>query len=1025
MTAVSVRITPAWAVGQWMLNAVSKLPRVGPGALFSAAGGVLLLMMLQVSTGWAGVATGTAMVAVPSGLIVGVKRHPQTTGVAASSLLWLVLLAGAGLTLSPFVVGGGVPPFVVVYVLLLAAVTASVFLSPHAGIHTGWSVGLAQGTVMLPLPVSVFLPGSSWELVALPAAFVTSLTFARRRARKATRPTAKGRLRRQASNAARGCGFALVILIGATSVMSVTPPEANALPSFGIGDFFEDKANDLICSFTRPDLTGETVGTGPEGFIPSKNLGQVKRSETEESADEVPGWSDQAGDYDRLGQNNSMDAYTLYEIAGLRGIKWVNWQKDQDGKEKCSIMPWASVMVGNLIFKVSTYVLQVTIALKEWSQSSNPLQFLYDKTTPLVADLFNYLFLPMAGIMFMLAALMVALRAMGSGGAREALSNVGGSAIALFLAGLLYGGVAGASWADPNGNGFFMVAKIADETVGQMNSGIAEIAFKSLDTTTGGEMMCQPPQALPSNTANGSESQAAVPGQRYSSCILAEALAYRPWARGQFGSVANNPMLPAEKTTRFGNPSLAARADPEVTSNDDPEGQGLPCYNNYRGCEDMRTYLIAQEGGPDITVARAHCLNEKSDWERLAQCDPYHAVAYQLGLLEKSEDASTEARANRALYAYRAQGSMPHVSQAFAALIGTFCVTAGIAAIAAITLWWHAMLFVMFLLGPLKLLWAAYPGKVSVAREYLLDCMNTFGMRLAYGVLSTLMILLIAIVFASSLNTGLKILWSVFVLTMMWKALKKVQEVATIKGSTTQGPAGQVSKTGMIVGGLAGYGAAKGTAKAASGTAKMSGRAARGTARHYGLPDRTRNAGKQAWESADNKVGSAVGGTGRNVGAAGSKVAKAIGRGTSVITGPAQGPARERAQRVSLTTRATAARTRSTVGSAVASSGPVSRLADVAASTRQAGSTVIREGRGVVATVIPRVYATEMTDTQRDWVDRWTGQSRLSGSRRTAAAAHEEQQFANRMRTDRMARRRENYEAGRQSRNRTNRSGDL
>jgi hypothetical protein len=920
-------------------------------------GGLAILVVaaaVESSAGSAGV-VGFGFVGIASVAIwIGAKTRPEVTGAVFSTVVWVAVLAGFGTALAPMLPLTGVPDFVVIYPIGLFTIAAATYAAPSKGVHRGWTVAVCQAVLMVTLPLPMLLPQTAYAGIGQFIGVVGALALVGWRSRKAIRDlSGVPRWRRVLVGVSRVTAYALIVVVVGLSTLLANPGKANAFPDFGIGDAVDGMLNDAICSFTRPDLVGESIGSGPESFLSNMNLGQVESTSVSISStspgvnSSVPKYADSADDFTRLGPNNSMDSYTLYEIAGLRGLKWVNWQKNRDGKEECGIMPWASVVVGNMIFKASTYLLQLTIALKEYSQAQNPLEPLYGATTPMVAALFTNFFFPMGGVMLTVAGIALVIRSASSGGMRRGIGDVGMSVVVLIIGGFAYGGVALASWANPTGNGFFTVAAAADDIVGGLNSAIAEVTLGSL-ANSNANMMCQTPQELPGERSSAK-------GQRYSSCILAESLAYRPWAVGQFGAAGARKIAPTDETVRFGQPGHSGIV----------QGAGLPCYNNYDGCKDMRSYLIAQEGGPSISVAMGKCVESASYtpttgpfmplWAGWAQgkvvfnaCDPYHAVAWQLyGGREGDADSAETARAAAMLSAYRAQGSMPHVAQAFAALVGTACVTIGIAAMSAITLGWHAWLFVIFLIGPLKLIWGAYPGKSKMAREWLADFVQAFVMRLAYGVMVTMMVLLIGIVYASELNTGMKILWSVAVLVMFWVAMKKVESVAKVDGASDVGIArlgqGAVGGAGAVAGlGLYGGG------RVATAPVRYGGRR---VGEHYGKKFNT---------AVDTRLSRADAAVGSKMSAAGSKVKSGASRVGSAATSVARvgaAPVSRRVREAKVGAVLAAERAGGRVGQ---------RVAGVTATPRRAISYVSTKTSGAAAAGVLSTYGGYISDERRE-----------------------------------------------------------
>lgn len=920
-------------------KSVTRTVFIGTAALAAGIG-------VHSAVGGPGLA-GLMVVAIATvALWWGARSLPQATGATASTLGWAAVLAALGSSLSPLLPITGVPDFVVTYPVGLIAIAMVAYALPSAGVHRGWTVAVAQGVLMATLPLSVAWPATTAAGLGQLGGVLAGIGLVAWRSRKANHVDRSG-WRLALTRISRALTLTLVAAIVSGSALLANPAPAAAFPDFGLGDKARDMMTDQICSFTRPDLTGEEVGSGPESTLSNLNLGGVQ---TYPESNSVPKYAEDAGNFTRLvGENKALDQYTLYEVAGLRGIKWVNWQQNKDGTEECGIMPWASVLVGNMIFKVSNYLLQITIALKEHAQVSNPLEGFYAKTSPMVEGLFNNFFFPMGAVMLLLAGVSIMVKSMRDGGLREGIGNAGMSMVVLMIGGFFYGGIATASWVNPDGNGFYMVASVAEDIVGGLNSGLSEIALSTLDDQDTA-MMCQPTHDQPSEGA-------AKPGQRYSSCILAESLAYRPWALGQFGRAGRTAIVPVEEPTRFGDPRL----DQEPTVR---PGPGLPCYNNYGGCMDMRSYLIAQEGGPSIQAARAACVDgaegDEQTTDAFNKCDPYYAVAQQLYAMRDQEGddpdiIAAQKDAASAISAYRAQGSMPHVAQAFAALVGTISVTIGIAAMSAITLGWHAWLFVMFLIGPLKLLWGAYPGKSKMAREWVSDVVQSFTMRLCYGVMVTLMILLVSIVFASTMNTGLKVLWSVAVLIMFWVAMKKVEAIAKPEGATSVGIAnmsqnaiGTAGTATALVAGTAAYG----TAKVATAPARYAGGK---VAKHYDKKV-TRGINERM-----NRFDESVSASSRNAAAAVKSGAARAGAGAGHVVRTASAPVADRVRRAGSTVGFQAQK-----AGAHAANAARATTAPVTDPARRAGAMASTKTRGAAAAAVVSTYGGRISDARRD-----------------------------------------------------------
>lgn len=980
--------TPVWSalegIGARAGHLISRTPWREVAAVLAG----LILVKSVWSTAGAGAALSWAAIGVLlMAVTVGRRHFPQTAGVvAASATSVLVLTASALIAMS---VDGvvAVPFHLVLLAPMLVIVTAAVFVAPHRGVHVGWSVALSQGTILATIAPTLIWSDSSWVGVVGFSGFVAALAGVYFRSRHAAPVT--GRWRRLA----RWIAGVLVAVTAALTMSLGSAGQAHGI--FGIGDFFESKVNSTICSFTRPDLTGESVGTGPESMFPARNFGQVKGLPPNASANSVPANSDQAGNFDRLGPNNSLDNYTLFEISGLRGLKFVNWQKNATGEEVCSIMPWVSVTSGNMVMSLNTYLLQGVIMLKEISQSGRPFEFLYNRTIPLIDALFNYLFLPAAALMFTIAGIGMIFRGVGSGrGFREAIGEAGGVAAVLIFGGLFFGGLSAASWSNPGTSGFFILGSTIDQGASAINSAIAETSFTALELTGEGSM-CKAPQPVPAAPGQDAAFTAAAPGQRFSSCILAEGLAYRPWALGQFGAAGNKPIAGSEKVTRFGDPRVGGDQN-KVKAKDDAAGQGLPCYNNYGGCTDMRTYLISQEGGPSFEASRRKCMNSKDDFAHLVQCDPYHAVANQLTLREKSTKDGELNEAAGITRSYNGSGRFPHLTQALVALIATVITGIGISIVSVICLWWQFMLLVLFWTGVVRLLFAAFPGKASGAVEYAKDFGQAFVMRILYGLLSLFMIAGIVLIFGASMAMGLKLLFTGLLLFGLFRSVRKLEERFKVQGSTMTGPAQGLTRAATGATALAGYAAvrygpsaAAGAARRTAGAAAAGGRGAKWAVTRPPAGGPPRPGGGGGGGGGGGSSLSPLGRAGRSVAtgsvagaAAAASAARGVGRGARVVASPMTPWAKDKADAVGQQVLRGARRADRALGARLAPARSVGGQATNTASSliKDAGSwtadkskaaadRIRREGAAAVSYTTPRMYEQHYSDDFKQRMD--------------------------------------------------------
>lgn len=572
-----------------------------------------------------------------------------------------------------------------------------------------------------------------------------------RRTRLVRRGTRLGRRIAAAATAAMTLTFAFAGL-----VMTTTSPARADI--FGISDTVQE----WICGMVSPAEPWESVGDGPESWLSNRNLGQIERQApktlTADGSISVDGETPVSAPTD-MDQILAAPAgqYTLYEVAGLRGLSWWTIPLAADGKtQDCSVWNYLWTEAGNLIFTVNKTALQIVIALKEAASADNPLSFLYDASGGTLASLFTLFFVPIACLMLIVTGMWAGWKAVRNQGIRATIAAVGAALAITALAAFLYLAVSSVA-ADKNG--FRQVAHLADQTIASINGAASSALFDNFAASSGACNL----------DASG---DAAARGQRITSCVLADALAYRPWAIGQFGGRGANPIpIPP------GWNPVTPGADGKI-SFDAAGGKSLPCYVNFGDCKDMRYYLIAQHGGIQIGGAlngqqgyiacsmTAGTITNVDDMQILsiARCSPMYQVFSAL----VDSDPST-ARG------YSGSVGIARVSQALSAIIGT--VVAGFAVLinSIISMGWHAYTFVLYLVGPIKLAFATFAGKLRMAREWFGDLIYAWLARLAYGIVLTFTILIVVWLLSSDISFGMRLVWLGVILFLFWKLMHKVQ----------------------------------------------------------------------------------------------------------------------------------------------------------------------------------------------------------------------------------------------------------
>lgn len=734
-----------------------------------ALGAVFTIGAVVEQSGWRSALVIAVFLAAAVAVMVMWRRARSLLGALVSTAVWGVVTMVAGLSRSLVAMSGSGYLAYGAYLFGLLAVTVVVLRSRRPSHRPGLTIAVAHAALMSTLPLQMFV-GAKAAAPLLGLAFAFVVVWFRLRSHDRA-PLPDGKLPRRCMIGRQIVSGVLAVSILVLATVTAGGGTASALWPFSeVGNMVDE----AICSITKPSLGQQDVGAGPEAWFSNRNLAEAPAK---------PGSTDPPPEYAKdvhLGNEADMTQFTLYEIAGLRGLDWVPWQyspdSDGDSPDQCSMSAWMWSMVGNLIFTINLYLLQATIALKELAQSSNPALFLYDATDSIVAHIYVHFVVPTMAIALIFGALMLGFSA-SRGGGREQLGKVGASMGVMVLAGFMFGGLSltdsGPSMEHPEGSGFYTVASTLDETVTAVNNALSAGIFSMINRNDE-QAFCHVPTGTDKNL-----------GQRLSSCALAETLAYEPWAIGQFGPQAKDMI--EVNSDQSSNTAGVRYEDDAATA-----GDGLPCYTNLDMCRDLRSYLIVQQGGPAISNMINQCMGDGDfDRKKADQCIPWYAVGTQLA--DKVEVATNPDSDTTAVIkgdpvtmfsAFTGANGLQRVTQAASALAATGVTALGILPLSIITMVWHFALFGLFLLGAIVLLLATFSGKSAMAKTWVLTVVHTFGARFVYGLVMSLMIFIICAVFRmDSIYTGMKILIIAMVLFGLWKSIGKIDEKIRINGS--------------------------------------------------------------------------------------------------------------------------------------------------------------------------------------------------------------------------------------------------
>lgn len=498
-----------------------------------------------------------------------------------------------------------------------------------------------------------------------------------------------------------------------------------------------DPISDIICGITYPETDYSVPGDGPESIAPNLNLAEI----TNQGQAEPPTY---ARDINSVA---SLDGLTIYEVAGLRGTVWTVMPITPEEEQSCSLIDWAWTQAGNGISWIKNALLQAVIALKEVATTGNPLQWLYDDADSTVAALFVEFAIPMAIVMVVFLGIGAAVASLKTHGVRAMFGAIAAGLLIIIVLGFLYA---------QNAAQFKFLAEEIDGKTSAVTTAVTDSLFS---TSGSGGGICEVPDSGPNR------------GQRITSCMLAEALAYRPFVLGIFGNAAQEEMRWPD--------------DPPIDTAPDGGRGVVPCYVGYDGCQDPRSYLLTEYSAPyniGATIPRAQralCYAsigafpagfDYDDVDGYMECDPLYA-AYDL--LSDQPYATT----------MQGTSSMNRVMHAIMALIGTLMVGGMVALLSIVVLVWTARTFGLFLIGPIKLVIAMWPGKSAMAKDWGQQTLYTFGAKVIYGIALALVVLVTAWVFSATLPIFLQLVWLAVLLWTLWKIVQKAQDAIQVKAN--------------------------------------------------------------------------------------------------------------------------------------------------------------------------------------------------------------------------------------------------
>ncbi|WP_261993448.1 hypothetical protein [Streptomyces sp. 3211.6] len=549
------------------------------------------------------------------------------------------------------------------------------------------------------------------------------------------------------------------------------------------------RAVDFACSFTGNDIYQMDNPGHIESVFPAVKQWEESRPKTLNDTTGLFGGA--------VELSGAPEDYTMYELAGVRGLNWSMTMRDREdasqdsstlnfnGADDCSVMDFVNNGIADTVFDITKLLTRAGISIKEYASNPSPLAGLYSGRDNAVDKLKNKLFIPAVPVMISFTGFWV-FGKWRKNQMREAWSGIGWASLTTVAVVVML-----------TAGNYQKFIDTADSAIAQANAALSEAVLSGLS----GE--AQPPCDLPvgKNVPNR--------GIRINSCAMYDTLVFRPWALGQFGEAGSDCIF-----RKSGGKAKSGGCT--------PSGHDDDCYWGIKGsarCEDLRIrQLVAQartnkEIGKDLD-------KENDDWV---------PIRYDLaGGKDKGDEDGTNERVYPVPFEqWAGHNAGDRVGVAIYSLIAALIVAVMVIVLSVLTLLWHAVTLIMIIMLPLIATLGIHPSQQKLLKGWLQTFIHSFVLRAGFGVILTVLLVLYQMILPAKISLGMQLLMLVLVSVAVVMMLKKL-----LSGSYSPQIAGAEDALGVgdmanTVGGKLGQYAPG----AAAGVAKTTGRVVGGTAK--------------------------------------------------------------------------------------------------------------------------------------------------------------------------------------------------
>lgn len=431
-------------------------------------------------------------------------------------------------------------------------------------------------------------------------------------------------------------------------------------------------------------------------------------------------------------------AYTLYELNGMRGMNWSMTFKGKgdasedngdwgSGADNCSVMDYVQNGIADSIFNGTKLLTRAAISIKESATNPSPLSGLYEGRDNVVKTLKKNVLRPAVPVMILLTGLWVFAK-WRKGEMREIWAGVSWAALTIV-----------AVMAFLTGGNYDKIVRDTDGWIAEANALLTEAMLSGASGTMG------PPCDLPPGTEPNR-------GMRVSSCSIYDTLAFRPWALGQFGDAGKTCIIDDEKG-----------CTPSDKSKECEWGKGARC-------EDLRMrHLVAQS------------QTNKDYFKKPEKFDPDNIAAIWRGNhVDKFEDW-TQIRKEVAkgehgdiFKDWAGNNAGNRVGIAFYSIVASLIVGVMVILLSVLTLLWHAVTLILIILLPLVATLGIHPSQQKILKGWLETFIHAFVLRAGFGVILTVLLVLYQMILPIQIALGMQLLLLLLVTIAVLMMLKKL-----------------------------------------------------------------------------------------------------------------------------------------------------------------------------------------------------------------------------------------------------------